>query len=635
MSKTVYRIRSIIIALAMACTIYTSAYASFTNTSVVSATTGCIINVPVQDTTIQAAVNAAASGCTINVAAGNFPEKVTVNKPVSIIGAGNNTTQAKGFVVTGSNVVIKNFYLTGVDYGIYSTGPSGDFENNHIYSESQGGIQLSLGSNGSKVANNKMDHDGHFGIKVNSNSNLIQGNEISYIEQCPPAFCNPDADGIYFFGANNTYAGNYIHDINYSDPYNVSPHIDCFQTWNSPGISGVTTIKNNVCYNSNASDAINTGAYTSGFTINNGGSGTLIITGNIIRTFIGIGEFSDFPAALNIQITNNTFIGDSWVPANVGASALFLSYANNISQFSNNLIIGKPQGIDINKGASVTGSHNWFYDAGTKESFVGYSPANDTVNIDPLMQANYSLAPNSPACGAGAIPCGSSAIVAPSQTPTSTLVPPTFTSTPIIPASSPTASPASALPTFTSTPIISASSPTASPTSALLTFTSTPIIPTASPTASPTLVLPTFTSTPIIPIASPTASPTPALPTFTSMPIAPRSSPTASSVPVLPSATPKILPTATSKATTQPVSEKIYNDTYHYLRFSSFWPLVSNSQAYKDEYKYTDRISSSVKLTFTGRSFSILYTSGPDYGKMDIYIDNRLVGSLNQNSPDL
>ena len=578
------------IALAMMCIIYTSVDASSTND--VSAASVCTINVPAEYKTIQAAVNAAASGCTINVAAGSFPEKITVKKTLSLIGAGNDTTKAEGFVVSGSDVVIKGFYLTGIDYGIYSTGLSGDFENNHVYYELHGGIQLAPNSNNTKVINNKLDHNGQVGIKVNSNSNLVEGNDISYTEQCPPTYCGPDADGIYFFGANNSYIGNYIHNINYSDPYNISPHIDCFQTWASPGISGTTTIEDNTCFNSDPSDAVNSGGDTSGFTINNGGSGTLIITGNVIRTFVGLGEFQDFPAALKIQMNNNTFIGDLWVPANVGASALYLSYATNISQFTKNLIVGKPQGIDINKGASVTGSGNWFYDAGTKESFVGYSPAKDTVNINPQMQANYSLASNSPACGVGAIPCGTSATEALSKT---------LALTPALP-----------------------------------TFTSAPILPTASPTASPTQVLPTLTSTPISSTATPTVSLTPIPATLTSTPITPTASPTASSVPVLPSATSTLLPPpAGSQATTQPVSEKTYNDTYRYFKFSSAWPHVSNSQAYKGEYKYTSLLDSSVKLNFTGQSFSILYTKGPSYSTMAIYIDNLLVGSLNQKSPEL
>lgn len=69
--------------------------------------------------------------------------------------------------------------------------------------------------------------------------------------------------------------------------------------------------------------------------------------------------------------------------------------------------------------------------------------------------------------------------------------------------------------------------------------------------------------------------------------------------------------------------------------FSSRWPLVSNSKAYKGAYKYTSLLGSSVKLTFTGQSFSILYTTGPSYSTMAVYIDNLLVGTLDQYSSQL
>jgi hypothetical protein len=37
-------------------------------------------------------------------------------------------------------------------------------------------------------------------------------------------------------------------------------------------------------------------------------------------------------------------------------------------------------------------------------------------------------------------------------------------------------------------------------------------------------------------------------------------------------------------------------------------------------------------LSFTGQSFSILYTAGKNFGNVEVYIDNQLITTLNQRS---
>jgi hypothetical protein len=41
-----------------------------------------------------------------------------------------------------------------------------------------------------------------------------------------------------------------------------------------------------------------------------------------------------------------------------------------------------------------------------------------------------------------------------------------------------------------------------------------------------------------------------------------------------------------------------------------------------------------VTLNFSGQSFSIIYKSGPAFRKMDVYVDNGLVGTINEQTSD-
>jgi predicted 3-demethylubiquinone-9 3-methyltransferase (glyoxalase superfamily) len=131
------------------------------------------------------------------------------------------------------------------------------------------------------------------------------------------------------------------------------------------------------------------------------------------------------------------------------------------------------------------------------------------------------------------------------------------------------------------------------------------------------------------PTAIPTDTPIPASPTPTDTPIPPTATATETPVPTSTS-TPELPPT--EKPTDQPATETAYDDRDSVFAYSSNWQDVYRKWAYKGSVKETTRDGSSVTLNFTGQSFSILYKSGPEYRTLDVYIDDVLVGNINQRS---
>jgi hypothetical protein len=79
-----------------------------------------------------------------------------------------------------------------------------------------------------------------------------------------------------------------------------------------------------------------------------------------------------------------------------------------------------------------------------------------------------------------------------------------------------------------------------------------------------------------------------------------------------------------------PGSETIYDDRDSALVYSKGWTDVKNKKAYEESFKRTDRDKASVKLNFTGQSFSILYRGDEGFGKMEVYVDGKLVGTIKQ-----
>lgn len=157
----------------------------------------------------------------------------------------------------------------------------------------------------------------------------------------------------------------------------------------------------------------------------------------------------------------------------------------------------------------------------------------------------------------------------------------------------------------------------------------------------PTLVSVTPTPSALVPTVSETVFPTEPVvtqtPLVTETPLPP-TEPVATQTP-LATETPFISPepqtpsvTETPLSPTEPASgtELIYDDTDSTFVYSKEWKDVFKKKAWQGSFKLTNTNGASVSFTFTGQSFSVLYKTGSAFRKMDVYVDDILVGTINQ-----
>jgi hypothetical protein len=113
---------------------------------------------------------------------------------------------------------------------------------------------------------------------------------------------------------------------------------------------------------------------------------------------------------------------------------------------------------------------------------------------------------------------------------------------------------------------------------------------------------------------------------------------------IRPTSTPSQVPTQTTAIPTFPgptntptavtptdTSAITHDDTDGAFVYSpSAWETISTQDAYKGSFQETTRNGSFVTFSFTGQSFSILYKAGVTFSKFIVYVDDELVGTLDQ-----
>jgi len=208
--------------------------------------------------TIQPAVDRLelGNGGTVNVAAGTYAEHVTINKTITLNGAGKLTTiitgggmgQVLSVVSPADSVIVNGFTISNsgsdlsADFGIGMVGVNHCTIENNLITGNANGLFLSAHAHDNTILNNTVSNTGYHGIflynSTNANpdnsSNVIQGNAISgcggsaiYADQnsnantiswntisasAKTAFGGTkDASGIFFYKSNdNTVSSNSI-----------------------------------------------------------------------------------------------------------------------------------------------------------------------------------------------------------------------------------------------------------------------------------------------------------------------------------------------------------------------------------------------------------------------------------------
>jgi len=276
--------------------------------------------------TIQAAIVGASDNDIISIAAGNYNESITVDKTLSIIGAGDTTIispdqDSDGIVITANNVLIKDLKVVTSNSGGIDDDPN---------------IAINIqGTDGVTITGTTIETTGNKALGIwigtSASTNLsILGNTITI---------NNESTGIYGAKVSPAHSGWIIGGLDnantitaYSNPVELYDVSNSEVSHNSLTITG--GVGSNVIWSSEMSDLsnlifnYNTVDYSGGSQVafltdfqNSLGTGfapdttisTVTITGNTFSNWgsralrIGDGDGSDSGTVTGVSITSNTF----------------------------------------------------------------------------------------------------------------------------------------------------------------------------------------------------------------------------------------------------------------------------------------------------------------------------------------
>ena len=371
--------------------------------------------------TIQKAANTMVAGDKAIVKSGTYKERVSEttsgspgNEITFLANAGDMVT-CKGFTISGSCVTVDGFKVDADDNdrrsgsGFYVSGDYVTIKNCYVTECPWGGIFYDKNSSYGYIYNNRCYHNGQNGISVRGNHHLVENNEVwesvQYHPQGGPEE-RPDADGIRFHGDHHTFRGNWIHEpALLSDPHNINPHIDCFQTFavdsNETPAGNYCTFERNHCrhYENEMFTFMITGSKT--FPAHH-----ITIKNNIFEVGLGINiHDGGGTGGHDIFIYNNTFIG-SFAGRIDSGTPMSISYASNINVKNNITVDYKGTHRKIYECTRLTLEKNLAYNTDhSAPSAIPPSQENELWAVDPkfidLSGHDFHLQSSSPCVDAG------------------------------------------------------------------------------------------------------------------------------------------------------------------------------------------------------------------------------------------
>jgi len=370
--------------------------------------------------TIQKCADSLPIGSTCHVLAGEYPERVWMNrsgtssKPIRYLASGHVVVH--GFSIYADYISIKGFDITKTPddsvegWGIFIQGSYCDIEHNYIHFATRGGIRIYAPpgeedkTKGCVVRNNRLYRNAMVGIEIHGQYNLIEGNEVWGTIQYHPSWTNTpdwaDADGIRFFGSGHIIKKNYIHDILYSVPENINPHIDCFQTFTDSDYKSAQNIilEDNICKNAQVKSQTEFGK---GFMLED--ANQIILRNNIVTAFNHVNIRRD----TDISIINNTFYADIHLVEPFDTSGVSIGDSSGVT-IQNNIFYNLPnhiiylsdgqsnQGLEVSFNDIYRDDGQPLWDNPYPHDLWGINPQ----FVNPEME-DYHLQATSPAIDAG------------------------------------------------------------------------------------------------------------------------------------------------------------------------------------------------------------------------------------------
>lgn len=340
--------------------------------------------------------------------------------------SGNEITikPATGETVTLRHISIKHNYiiLDGVDptgtpklkidsndasgnkagHAVWVEGDHVTVRNCYVTESPWGGIWLHTTTSNCIVEYNQCYHNGQHGIHVCGIKNVVQYNKVWESVQyhddgsLPPQW-GPDADAMRVFGSGHIIRGNYIpYPALMSDPDNVSPHIDAFQTFNDyNGAATNCTFEYNCVINEP-----NSGGGRHMF-MWEGSSGLTYIRYNV---FLGNDGVNANNTTSNMVITNNTWISQCDQTSNDPIP--IETHGPNITAKNNLTICFKENHRYITNSTGRVVDYNWLYNTeGNLRVGTPSLQSNEIRDVNPQL-SDLSGGEYWPSSGSGLIDSG-------------------------------------------------------------------------------------------------------------------------------------------------------------------------------------------------------------------------------------